>query len=197
MRWIWDILGVLSLSVTVFGWMLIEVWKAEHRLWKRPPWPFVPCVIPFLDLLHCCTVEILFFASWLRIKPHADTSLCQTETMVTTRFWGKLQKGTLSLSFRPKDQKWVITVLSCGASKSYVYLPWVHHTQEQWMDVDEFIDQVPKPLKTRNLGKDDQVDFILSPLRGSTLEDICLCAKGEILSFLREAQYSTAVGYLS
>lgn len=96
-----------------------------------------------------------------------------------------------------KGSKWVITVLSCGASKSYVYLPWVHHIQEQWMDVDEFIDQVPKPLKTRNLGKDDQVDFILSPLRGSTLEDICLCTKGEILSFLREAQYSTAVGYLS
>lgn len=65
------------------------------------------------------------------------------------------------------------------------------------MDVDEFIDQVPKPLKTRNLGKDDQVDFILSPLKGSTLEDICLCTKGEILSFLREAQYSTAVEYLS
>lgn len=48
--------------------------------------------------------------------------------------------------------------------------------------VDDFIDQVPKPLKTRNLGKDDQVDFILSPLRGSTLEEICLCTEGEIFS---------------
>lgn len=84
-------------------------------------------------LLHCW--DTFFFASWLRIKPHTDTSICQTETMVTTRIWGKLQKGTLSLSFGPKYQKWVITVLSCGASKSYVYLPWVHHIQEQRMDV--------------------------------------------------------------
>lgn len=38
-----------------------------------------------------------------------------------------------------------------------------HPSAMDGRSVDEFIDQVPKPLKTRNLGKDDQVDFILSP----------------------------------
>lgn len=62
--------------------------------------------------------------------------------------------------------------------------------------VDEFIDQVPKSLKTRNLGKDNQIDFILSLLRGSTLEEICLCTKGEIFSFLREAQHNCWVPFI-
>ncbi len=45
--------------------------------------------------------------------------------------------------------------------------------------VDEFIDEVERVIRVRGLNTDDQVDFILSHLRGSALDEVKLRMGGE------------------
>lgn len=59
--------------------------------------------------------------------------------------------------------------------------------------VDEFIDEVERVIRVRGLNTNDQVDFILSHLRGSALDEVKLCMGGEakqpqdLFSYLRGA----------
>lgn len=59
--------------------------------------------------------------------------------------------------------------------------------------VDEFIDEVERVIRVRGLNTDDQVDFILSHLRGSALDEVKLRMGGEtkqpsdLFSYLRGA----------
>lgn len=90
--------------------------------------------------------------------------------------------------------------MSNANTKSYVYIPCerqiVPFSGDCCKDnqtVDEFIDEIERVIRVRGLNSEDQVDFILSHLRGSALEEIKLCMGGEIkqpqelFSYLRGA----------
>lgn len=111
-----------------------------------------------------------------------------------------LQAKLTELSNKHDEAMAKITALSGGTNRSYVYLPrerpiqpFSGDTTVDGRSVDEFLEEVQRAIRARGLGKDEQVDFILSLLRGSALEEIRLCTDGElkepeeILSFLREA----------
>lgn len=111
----------------------------------------------------------------------------------------ELQAQLSELSTKHDEAMARITALS-GANKSYVYLPrerpippFSGDPTVDGRSVDEFLDEVQRAVRARGLGTEDQVDFILSLLRGSALEEVRLCADGEsqelddIISFLREA----------
>lgn len=80
-----------------------------------------------------------------------------------------------------------ITALSSGANRSYVYLPrerpiqpFSGDTTVDGRPIDEFLDEVQWAVRARGLGTDDQVDFILSLLKGSALEEVRLRTNGEL-----------------
>lgn len=60
-------------------------------------------------------------------------------------------------------------------------------------NVDEFIEELGRVIRVRGLSTEDQVDFILSHLRGSALEEVRLCmgvgdkAAEDLFSYLRAA----------
>lgn len=112
----------------------------------------------------------------------------------------ELQAKLAALSDQHGQAMAQINALSSGANRSYVYLPRDRPVQPFSGDVlvdgrsiDEFIDEVQRAIRTRGLSDGDQVDFILSLLRGSALEEVKLCTDeqangpGEIFNFLREA----------
>lgn len=112
----------------------------------------------------------------------------------------ELQARLSELSNKHDQAMAKITALSSGTNRSYVYLPRERPVQPFSGDaavdgrsVYEFLDEVHRAIRSRGLGDSDQVDFILSLLRGSALEEVRLCMDeelsdpDEIFSFLREA----------
>jgi len=112
----------------------------------------------------------------------------------------ELQAKFTELSNKHEEAVAKITALSDGANRSYVYLPrerpiqpFSGDTAVDGCSIDEFLDEVQRAVRARGLRKDDQVDFILSLLRGSALEEVKLCKDGEvkepdeIFTVLREA----------
>lgn len=111
----------------------------------------------------------------------------------------ELQAKLAELSDKHDQTMARLTALNSGASQSYVYLPRERQSNLSVGDstvdgrIDEFLDEVQRAVRARGLGADDQVDFILSLLRGSALEEIRLSTDGEvkdpveIFYFLREA----------
>lgn len=85
-------------------------------------------------------------------------------------------------------------------TRSIVYIPRekqiVPFSGERGKDVhtvDEFIEEVERGVRMRGLRSEDQLDFILSLLKGSALEEVKLCMRGRVrqtsnlFSCLREA----------
>lgn len=87
-----------------------------------------------------------------------------------------------------------------ASNRSYVYVPRERQIEpfsgdpdKDGRSVEEFIEEVERVIRTRGQSPTDKVDFILSPLRGSALEEIRLCSDGdlkdpnELFTLLREA----------
>lgn len=112
----------------------------------------------------------------------------------------QLQSQILELGQKHDQVLSVLSNMSNANTRSYVYIPRerqiVPFSGDCCKDnqtVDEFIDEIERVIRVRGLNSEDQVDFILSHLRGSALDEIRLCMGGEIkqpqelFSYLRGA----------
>lgn len=113
---------------------------------------------------------------------------------------GQLQSQISELSQKHDDVLSTIAGLCNTQPRSVIYIPRekqiVPFNGEIGKDshtVDEFIDEIERVMRTRGLAREDQVDFILSHLKGSALEEIKLRMAGqtkqpsELFSYLRAA----------
>ncbi|XP_056272346.1 uncharacterized protein LOC130195081 [Pseudoliparis swirei] len=112
----------------------------------------------------------------------------------------QLQAQFVELSERHDKAMEAIDALNKGANRSYVYVPRERQIQpfsgdavKDGRSIDEFIEEVDRIIKARGQSPEDGVDFILSLLRGSALEEVRLCTEGEtkgpseLFTLLREA----------
>lgn len=112
----------------------------------------------------------------------------------------QLQSQVLELSKKHDEVMSSIASLGDVQTRSIVYIPREKHivpfSGESGKDVytvDEFIEEVERVMRARGLRGEDQVDFILSLLKGSALEEVKLCMRGrvrqpdDLFSCLREA----------
>ncbi|KAG1936344.1 interleukin-1 receptor accessory protein-like 1-A [Pimephales promelas] len=72
--------------------------------------------------------------------------------------------------------------LKGGCNKTYVYVPRERHIspftgdiEKDGRTVDEFIDEVERALRARNMTPNDECDFVMSLLRGAALEEAQQC----------------------
>ncbi len=90
--------------------------------------------------------------------------------------------------------------LSTVNTRSYVYIPrekqivpYCGDASKDCQTVDEFIEELERVIRVRGLSEEDQVDFILSHLRGSALDEVKLCVgeedarPRELFAYLRDA----------
>ncbi|XP_039518552.1 uncharacterized protein LOC120473022 [Pimephales promelas] len=90
--------------------------------------------------------------------------------------------------------------LKGGCNKTFVYVPRERHIspftgdiEKDGRTVDEFIDEVERALRARNMTPNDECDFVMSLLRGAALEEVRLRSNvdtdisTDILTYLREA----------
>lgn len=112
----------------------------------------------------------------------------------------QLQAQITELSKRHDDVRSSIASLGDVQPRSIVYIPRekqiVPFTGDPSKDtylVDEFIEEIERAVRARGLREDDQVDFMLSLLKGSALEEVKLRMHGrvtklsDLFSYLREA----------
>ncbi|KAM4552582.1 uncharacterized protein PAE49_013083 [Odontesthes bonariensis] len=112
----------------------------------------------------------------------------------------QLQSQIQELSKKHDNVMSSIADLGNVQARSIVYIPREKHivpfSGEPGKDVytvDEFIEEVERTMRARGLRTEDQVDFILSLLRGSALEEVKLCMRGwdwqpgDVYTCLREA----------
>lgn len=112
----------------------------------------------------------------------------------------ELQSQILELGQRHDQVMSTLANMSNVATRSYVYIPRERQIVpfsgdyvKDGQSVDEFIDEVERVIRVRGLNTDDQVDFILSHLRGSALDEVKLRMGGEtkqpsdLFSYLRGA----------
>ncbi len=72
-----------------------------------------------------------------------------------------------------------ITNLSREPTRSYIYVPRERHIQpfsgdfnKDGRDVDKFIEEVERVIPARSQAAEDQLDFVLSLLKGAALEEV-------------------------
>ncbi|KAL1250647.1 hypothetical protein QQF64_018443 [Cirrhinus molitorella] len=112
----------------------------------------------------------------------------------------QLQSQILELGQKHDQVLSALANMSNACTRSYVYIPRerqiVPFSGDCCADnqtVDEFIDEIERVIRVRGLNSADQVDFILSHLRGSALDEIKLCMgremkqPQELFSYLRGA----------
>lgn len=112
----------------------------------------------------------------------------------------QLQSQILELGQKHDQVLSALANMSNASTRSYVYIPRerqiVPFSGDCGIDnqnVDEFIDEIERVIRVQGLNSADQVDFILSHLRGSALDEIKLCMGGEmkqpqeLFSYLRGA----------
>ncbi|KAL0161724.1 hypothetical protein M9458_045449, partial [Cirrhinus mrigala] len=93
-----------------------------------------------------------------------------------------------------------IESLRGGLNKTYVYVPRERHIspftgdiEKDGRAVDEFVEEVERALRARNLTPDDECDFVMSLLRGSALEEVRLRRDvdtdiaTDVLAYLKES----------
>lgn len=92
-----------------------------------------------------------------------------------------MQGQIQELSRKHEETMAAIASLSREPSRSYIYVPRERHVQpfsgdfiKDGRNVDEFIDEVGRVLLVRNQSTEDQLDFVLSLLRGAALEEVRL-----------------------
>lgn len=112
----------------------------------------------------------------------------------------ELQSQILELGRRHDQVMSTLANMSNVASRSYVYIPRERQIVpfsgdyvKDGQSIDEFIDEVERVIRVRGLNTDDQVDFIISHLRGSALDEVKLRMGGgtnqpsDLFSYLRGA----------
>ncbi|XP_056303592.1 uncharacterized protein LOC130215772 [Danio aesculapii] len=112
----------------------------------------------------------------------------------------QLQSQIHELGQRHNEVMATLVNMSNANTRSYVYIPrerqivpFSGNYVKDGQSVDEFIDEVERVIRVRGLNTDDQVDFILSHLRGSALDEVKLRMGGEttqpsdLFSYLRGA----------
>lgn len=99
----------------------------------------------------------------------------------------QLQSQVLELSKKHDEVMSSIANLGDVQTRSIVYIPREKHivpfSGELGKDVctvDEFIEEVERAMRVRGLRSKDQVDFIVSLLRGPALEEVKLCMRGQV-----------------
>lgn len=92
-----------------------------------------------------------------------------------------MQGQIKELSRKHEETRAAIANLSREPSRSYIYVPRERHIQpfsgdlnKDGRNVDEFIEEVERVLLVRNQTTEDQLDFVLSLLRGAALEEVRL-----------------------
>ena len=109
-------------------------------------------------------------------------------------------KAQLSELSKKHDTAMEAIATLTASSRSYVYVPRERHIEpfsgdpdRDGRSVEEFIEEVERVTRTRGQSPADKVDFILSLLKGSALEEIRLCSDedpkdpNELFALLREA----------
>lgn len=112
----------------------------------------------------------------------------------------QLQSQILELGRRHDQVMSALANMSNVSTRSYVYIPRERQIVpfsgdyvKDGQSVDEFIDEAKRIIRVRGLNADDQVDFILSHLRGSALDEVKLRMGNEarqpsdLFSYLRGA----------
>lgn len=112
----------------------------------------------------------------------------------------QLQLQMLELSKKHDDVMSTITNFGNAQARSIIYIPrekqvvpFSGELGKDYNTVDEFIDEVERVMRTRGLSAEDQVDFVLSLLKGPALEEVKLCMGGQarqpsdLFSYLRAA----------
>lgn len=112
----------------------------------------------------------------------------------------QLQSQILELGRRHDQVVSALANMTNVNTRSYVYIPrerqivpFSGDLSKDSQNVDEFIEELERVIRVRGLNTEDQVDFILSHLRGSALDEVKLCMGGEdkspqdLFSFLRAA----------
>ncbi|XP_065132536.1 uncharacterized protein [Paramisgurnus dabryanus] len=92
-----------------------------------------------------------------------------------------IQGQLRELSRKHEETRAAIANLSKEPSRSYIYVPRERQIQpfsgdlsKDGRNVDEFIEEVERVLLVRNQSTEDQLDFVLSLLRGAALEEVRL-----------------------
>lgn len=100
---------------------------------------------------------------------------------------------------RKQEVMTVISSLNTEPTKSYVYVPRERHISpfsgdidKDGRGVDEFVEEVERVISARNQSAPEQLDFVMSLLRGSALDEVCLRkADGDdvedLFSYLQDA----------
>lgn len=112
----------------------------------------------------------------------------------------QLQSQILELGRRHDQVMSTLTNMNNVNTRSYVYIPrekqivpFNGDCGKDCQTVDEFIEELERVIRVRGLNTEDQVDFILSHLRGSALDEVKLCMGGEnkmphdLFTYLRAA----------
>lgn len=112
----------------------------------------------------------------------------------------QLQSQILELGRRHDQVMSTLSNMTNVPTRSYVYIPrerqivpFSGDPGKDCQNVDEFIEELERVIRVRGLNTEDQVDFILSHLRGSALDEVRLCMGGEdklpqdMFSYLRAA----------
>lgn len=112
----------------------------------------------------------------------------------------QLQSQILELGRRHDEVMSALANMTNVHTRSYVYIPrerqivpFSGDPGKDCQNVDEFIEELWRVIRVRGLNAEDQVDFILSHLKGSALDEVRLCMGREdksaedLFSYLRAA----------
>ncbi|KAI7796844.1 rap guanine nucleotide exchange factor 6-like [Triplophysa rosa] len=112
----------------------------------------------------------------------------------------QLQSQILELGRRHDQVMSTLANMNNVNTRSYVYIPrekqivpFSGDCGKDYQTVDELIEELERVIRVRGLNTEDQVDFILSHLRGSALDEVKLCMGGEnklphdLFTYLRAA----------
>ncbi len=94
----------------------------------------------------------------------------------------QLQSQILELGRRHDEVMSALANMTNVHTRSYVYIPrerqivpFSGDPGKDRQNVDEFIEELGRVIRVRGLNAEDQVDFILSHLKGSALDEVRLC----------------------
>lgn len=103
----------------------------------------------------------------------------------------QLQSQLLELGRRQEQVMSTLADMNNVDTRSYVYLPrekqivpFSGDYSKDCQTVDEIIEELERVIRVRGLNTEDQIDFVLSHLRGSALEEVKLCMGGRISSLI-------------
>lgn len=138
-------------------------------------------------------------ATWEEDRPGAGAA-CRADDGEGDNAFLQLRSQIQELGRRHDQVMSTLAGLSTVNTRSYVYIPrekqivpYCGDASKDCQTVDEFIEELERVIRVRGLSEEDQVDFILSHLRGSALDEVKLCVGEEdarsleLFAYLRNA----------